>query len=327
MVVAGQTLGGLPGSGAQPDEPSSTAHAVAGTTPSPIPGLPGTPVLASPDVALVADETVEIAGTLPPDLVRDNELRLRIYVNGTLVRERRLPPDHDFIVRNVPLEQGQNEVRAALAGPDGEGLHSAPIVIQRDDQPPPLQLHRARDGEIVYAEEMLIRGRTEPAAWVSITNETTAQRAEVAGDEEGDFEVRLRLAVGPNEIVLEARDELGNRSRTSVTLVRAEGSDAVELTLSRDSLSLDALPSSITLTAFVTDESGAAVDGAEVTFSVSPPGQPTMTHRATSRAGVATWRGVRVPREGAVPGQGFATVLAVLPSGRTLQGSATFRLR
>jgi hypothetical protein len=327
IVLAGQALqspaDGPLGSTPRPgDNPQPGSTPAIGAMP-----VPSAPVLNPPEQALVTSASVELTGTLPEGLLRDGSHRLRIYVNGELVRERRLPRRDAFKVDSVPLRQGENAVQAAIVGPGGESLHSSPVAVTRDDVAPIIRLMEPRDGVTVHSDTQLLRGRSEAGAALEITNRATSQAWEATADDDGRFEVALSLALGRNRIAVHARDVAGNRSRASIDVVREEGAAAVNLSLSRDTLAMEALPTALNLTARITDELGAAVDGAEVTFSISPPGQSTTTFRTTSSNGVAVWRAVRVPREGTSSGPGFATVLVALPSGRTLQGSARFTVQ
>ena len=162
---------------------------------------------------------------------------------------------------------------------------------------------------------------------MTLTNAATADEVKVVGNNDGRFEATIALATGSNALTLVARDAVGNRRRVTLTIIREDGEASVRLTVSRESIALLELPASMSLSAFITDASGAPADGADVTFSMSVPGQSTITFPTTSSAGVAVWNGVRLPREGALTGQGFATVLVTLPTGQSVQGSATFSVR
>ncbi|HSH21703.1 MAG TPA: hypothetical protein VK992_03685 [Candidatus Caenarcaniphilales bacterium] len=290
------------------------------------PAVPPPPTLVAPTAQLVTADVADIGGTLPAGIPRNAAYRLRIYVNDELARERPIPPRAAFNVRAIPLEQGENSIRASLVGPDGEGPHSEPVFITLDDTAPAIEVLEPDPGATVHSEDVMIVGRSETGANVTVTNQTTGRQI-VSTARDGSFEAVFTLDLGLNDFSLEALDAAGNRSETRLRIIREETSAGVNLTLSHDQLAMEALPETITLTAYVSDDSGAPVDGADVTFSLSPPGQPTSTYRATTNAGVATWRAARVPREGAVTGRGFATVMVVLPAGRALQGSATFTIR
>ena len=76
----------------------------------------------------------------------------------------------------------------------------------------------------------------------------------------------------------------------------------------------------------VIDANGLAVDGAPVTFSLSPPGQPTSTYAATTEAGRASWIGVTLS-EGLQAGNGFVTARVTLADGSTIQKTAPFAVK
>ena len=78
--------------------------------------------------------------------------------------------------------------------------------------------------------------------------------------------------------------------------------------------------------ATVADVGGKRVPGATVTFSLSPPGQPTSTYTTeTNSNGVATWR-ITLPKAGTIKGAGLATVAVTLTDGRTVSGSSAFEI-
>ena len=270
---------------------------------------------------------MDVSGTLPRGLPRDGSLALRVYVNGALERERRLPQTDAFVVRAVELEQGENQIVAALHGPAGEGDRSGPLVVTRDDVAPRVRLDEPRQGATVLDDEVTLRGTTEPGVLLTVTNTTNSREVSTTADADGSFETSIGVDTGANALTVTAVDAAGNRRREELTVTAGESNAQLDLTLSDEALSLSALPATITLSASVTNEGGMPVHGADVTFSLSQPGQPTVTYRTTSRNGTATWRNVRLPREGALAGQGFATVLVVLPTGATLQESATFSVR
>lgn len=331
IVLAGQALDVPSGTPRSPAPPGPTA---AGARPSnsgrasPEPRVDlAAPVLNSPGFSLVAAATVDIAGTLPAGLPRDGSLGLRIYVNDVLARERRLPERDEFVVRDLALVQGENRIMAALHSAEGEGRHGNVLLLTRDDVAPRIRLDEPSRGATVLDEDVTLAGTTEAGAVVTVTNGTNSREASTTADEQGAFELSIGLDAGPNALTIEAVDGAGNRRREDLTVTSAESNAQVSLTLSDESLSLSRLPATMTLVAQLTDEDGSAVDGADVTFSLSQPGQPTVTYRTTSEHGTAEWRDVRLPRGGALAGQGFATVMVVLRGGSTLQASATFNVR
>jgi hypothetical protein len=323
-VIAGQFLQG---------EKRSPADAAATASATPINDgpPPPAPTLLRPPATLVTTALIDVDVALPAQLVspRPDGYRLRVYVNDEIVRERRLPDESPTRVREVPLQQGENRITAAIVAPSGgEGLHSSPLLVTRDDQPPVIHIVAPADGERVFLEELPIRGRTEPGAHVSLTNTATGEELELSAGSDGRFAALIPLATGSNTLSLRAQDAAGNRSRASISVVRARSAATVVLEVRPESVRLQDLPLTLTLLATVSGVDGRPVDGAEVTFSMSVPGQSTMTYGTTTDGGRAAWYGLRVPRDGALAGQGLATVMVTLGEDQdslTLRASATIR--
>ena len=95
---------------------------------------------------------------------------------------------------------------------------------------------------------------------------------------------------------------------TTISVRRGSGKLTVQLTASTYRIKRSRLPEPVTLTATVTDPDGKALAGADVTFTLSMPGIPTVSiDTTTSTSGKATFK-TTVPK-GADVGQGSATVL------------------
>jgi hypothetical protein len=293
--------------------------------------VPPAPALLPLEATLVAAPTVDVELELPTELSPRSAYRLRIYVNEDVVRELRLPRDPLISLADIPLEQGTNRITAAIDGPNGESLHSAALEVERDDEPPPIRVTSPDGSGPIYAQQVRLRGRTEAAALVSVRNTTTDARHEVEAGEDGAFEVRLDLVPGRNVISLRSRDLAGNRSKATLRLERAESQASVRLKVEPDTIMLDELPATIGLEARIEGLTGEPLQGAVVNFSLSLPGQQTLTYQATSRNGLASWRDIRIPAEGVRDGQGLATVMVVLADGQgdelTLQESAPVSFR
>ncbi|HEY7599262.1 MAG TPA: hypothetical protein VH741_04975 [Candidatus Limnocylindrales bacterium] len=319
-MLAGQALSpnGPADGPADPDEPTPRA------TPTVV-QLPAAPLLALPAVTLTREAAVSLSGQLVEDLPRDAGYRLRVYVNGEKVRERRLPRRADFTIADVPLVEGVNSITLAIGSAAGESLHSAPVLIERDSTAPLIELTEPANGAVVYGPSVTLRGTSEPGASLSVTNRTTSRTVALVVADDGSFEAALELLTGFNELALESRDAAGNEASARLTIERREGAPSVRLALSRTTIDAASLPVTISLEATVRDASGAPIDGAEAFFSLSPPGMPTITFSATTVGGVARWPSVRISTE-AQPGQGLATVLVTLPGGETLTESAYFTI-
>lgn len=337
IVLAGQVLDAppavpgksvVPGSSVAAGSPPGGSSSSASARPSSEPTAAlAAPALEPPDLSLVAAAAIDVSGTLPAGLPRDGTVDLRVYVNDVLERQRRLPDRDEFVVRSVPLRQGENQIVAVLHSSDGEGHRSAALVVTRDDVAPRIRLDEPSRGATITEDDVTLAGTTEPGALLTVANATNSREVSTTADDEGSFAVSIGVDAGPNVLTMIAVDAAGNRGREELTVTAGESSAQVSLTVSDETISLSRLPATVTLTVHVFGEDGAPVDGADVTFSLSQPGQPTVTYRAASDDGTAEWRNVRLPRGGARAGQGFATAMVVLPAGTTLQASATFTVR
>jgi hypothetical protein len=81
------------------------------------------------------------------------------------------------------------------------------------------------------------------------------------------------------------------------------------------------------MTAHVVGPDGRPASGATVTFSISPPGQTTVTRQLKTTDGIATWSDYPLTLPGAVTGSGLVTVLATVSDGEQIAASAEFTYR
>jgi hypothetical protein len=253
---------------------------------------------------------------------------VRVYVNDVLRADARLARrDTEFTVTDVPLVEGANTVSATIAGPLDETARSLPISVERDGTPPRIVIASPSSGSTVYGETMLLNGTTEAGATVKVVDQSNGAQASTTAGTAGAFSLLLPLRSGSNSIDLSAVDLAGNVSRKSLTITRAESQAAITLQLSRDMYDLATLPQTLSMVAQVLGPNGKPVDGADITFSISAPGQMTVTHETTTEGGTATWSNYPLTADGAQAGNGLVTVLATLAGGQTLADSAIFTFR
>jgi hypothetical protein len=288
---------------------------------------PPAPILLAPSVSVTREQTAEVHGVLPAGLRDDESYLLRLYVNGGVVRERALPTETDFTLAAVPLVQGDNQITASIVGDGGEGAQSGAVSIVRDDLAPVVRLFRPEDGATLYTQSEQLRGKTEAGATLLLTTAANDQEIPTTTFPDGRFEATLTLSMGPNSFVLRSEDAAGNKASTRFTVTRAQSLANIALTVSAAGLSTDDLPTTVQLLATIRDDLGHPAEGAEVTFSLSPPNRATTTYRATATGGVASWANVSVPDDSRSVGTWLVTVLAVLPSGGELRGDASFRVQ
>ena len=285
---------------------------------------PPAPTLIAMDPALTRLAAVDVSGTLPANLRRGTEYQLRIFVNDRLARERGLPNELNFTISDVPLAEGANEITAALVADGSEGEQSAPVTIARDSTPPAIRITTPDEGATVYGPTETLRGRTQAGASLVVAAVRSGEEVTATVAEDGRFEALLPLHMGENVFALHSEDLAGNQASTRLVVTRALSLASISLTVSVTQVAVSDLPSTVDIVAHVRDELGRASDGAQVTFSLSPPNRGTTTYRATTAQGDAGWPGMVVAGDTRAVGTWLVTVLVTLSSGEELRGDATF---
>ena len=279
--------------------------------------VPPVPALLAASDELTRAEAIDVHVWRPSGLRADQRYVVRIYAGEELVRERDLPSAEHFVLENVPLRRGVNALSATLAGSGGEGLRSTPIIILRDDVAPVIEI-TAPDGA-VFGAEVVLAGRTEPGADLTLTREPSGRELDAFIGADGRFRASVELSMGENAFSLHSVDPAGNEGRKRVVIVRGQSTASVVLTVSDQELSAAELPQRITLRAAVRDELGRPIDGVNVTFGLSPPNQTTRTLQLVTEGGVATWPGIDLEAVPSTRGTWLATVLVTLESGLELR--------
>jgi hypothetical protein len=278
-------------------------------TPAPIPGVP---TLVAPDSPYTNVATATVAGTVPFEVVGRSDHTIRIYVavpdqEAVPVKEIPVGATPSFVVVDLPLENGRNDVSATVVGPGGESDPSAIVTYVLDTSKPKVTISSPKNGAIVNGATVTIKGKTQGRATVLARNEAngTATTAEAKSD--GTFQVKVPIAAGTNGISVTATDLAGNVGSPAVVKVRrGSGSLAVALGASAYRVKVGNLPRTIELQAVVTDPNGRTLRGETVTFTLSLSGVPAITGESvTGAGGRATFR-TTIP-EGATVGSGLAT--------------------
>jgi hypothetical protein len=334
LLALGGTValaGGFGGRGTPGASASPPASARVGQTVQPTQVITGkvpaaAPVLTEPLSGLTAKNTWSTRTTLPATGIARSDLRLRIYRADKQVLELKVKAGKSMPVRNIPLKSGGNVVTAAFVGPGGEGPRSKAVSITLDDVAPQLSLSQPQDQDIVNAPNVTVLGQTEGGLQITARNLTLQKTLTTSADGTGVFSVALPLASGANDLEITTADALGNPAYVVMTITRGAGVASVQLTLTRTQFRVNALPAAFDVNLKVVDANGRPVDGAAVTFSLSPPGVPTSTYFATTADGHARWPEATLP-DGVQAGDGFVTARVTLQSGPTLQDTVPFIVR
>jgi hypothetical protein len=294
-----------------------------GSSSAPLPA----PQIVAPEQLLTRADAIDLTLLRPTGLDAASDYMLRITVNGATERERPLPAQEQFVVAGVALAEGENSIRAAIVGDAGEGATSPEIIVTRDTTAPVIRVTRPEPGTTVYSATFSLRGRTEAGATLDVVDVATGATLATSVEADGRFATELTLALGDNALLLSSRDAAGNAASTNIVINRADSLAALTLTVSDDRIKSEDLPQRLVATVHIQDERGQPVDGAQVTFSVSPPNATTITYRTTSVAGQAEWPELDIASADDPLGSWLVTVLVELPSGTELRANKSVSVR
>jgi Bacterial Ig domain len=223
---------------------------------------------------------------------------------------------------------GNRAGNARSAQPEATS-HSPPpsAMAPPDTKPPSIHVSRPDPGSVVYGATETLRGRTEAGATLTLTDETLGSQVDATVERDGSFEAELSLQVGENTFTLSAEDAAGNKASTRLVVTRGTSLGSVALTLSAADVDLSDLTTTVNATAVVHDENGGLSNGANATFSLSPPNGSTQTYVTTITNGEARWTGMVVSGDRRAAGKWLVTILVTLPGGEELRDDAFFTVR
>lgn len=160
------------------------------------------PFEATSSAALSVNGTAEI-GTLI-ELVKNNVLLDTINTDD----------DGDFVFENVLLDEGNNVFSAVAVSPKGKRSElSKEVVVVFDQDPPSLEMTNPSEDELtVDFADYDIRGITEVDASVLVNGRVAMI------DGEGNFKLKLQLALGKNDIEIRAKDMAGNETVKKIVI-------------------------------------------------------------------------------------------------------------
>ena len=286
-------------------------------TATPPPRETPVPVLDAPRIAPPAEPytnlgTVDLSISVPRDVVGVEDARVRIYLaleglEPAPLQDVPPPGSTPQLIVPVELTAGSNTFTATVVRPGVESAPSAPVQFILDQAPPPITLIRPTDGATVNATTVELVGTSQPRTTLLARNETNGSSLSATAAADGTYAIVLPLDEGENALSVHATDPAGNVADATLTVVRGTGRLTSRLAVSSPRLRVEDLPIEVELSALVSNPDGQPLPGAGLTFTLSVPGIRTITSEAlTGGDGRASFR-TAIP-EGALPGQGIATV-------------------
>jgi hypothetical protein len=283
-------------------------------SPSPIvDAISAAPKLDQPTEPYTSESSVDLVVTVPASLIGDTNHRIRLYLTlpgqqAAAITEVPIADTVKTVIPGIVLTDGANDFYVTITGPGGESDPSAVVRYVFDDAPPKITITSPKNNAVINGKAVTIKGKTQARTTLLARNDANGSSVAGTAESDGTFTLSVALATGVNKITVTGTDPAGNTAQASVSVKRGTGKLAVDLSASSYTIKRSKLPEPVTLTATVTDPDGHALTGADVTFTLSMPGIPTVSIDGTTGSdGSATFK-TTVPK-GADLGQGSATVL------------------
>jgi hypothetical protein len=283
--------------------------------PTPRPSLPSVsdpPSLQQPAEPYTAEETVDLVVTVPSAAVGDANSRIRVYLAlkdqaPVPIQEAPIAATAQTVIP-VELTKGINDFSVTIVGPGGESDPSPVVRYVLDQAPAKITIYSPEEGAVVNGATVEISGKTQARSSLIARNAANGASTSGLAGTDGLFTLTLGISTGTNEITITGTDPAGNAKELVLTVRRGSGKLTVVLGASAYRLSVAKLPQDITLAASASDPDGNPLAAADLTFTLSIPGIPTITQdMQTDDQGRATFT-TSVP-VGTDPGQGSATAL------------------
>ena len=309
-----------------PSGPRSSNQAVVPLL-TPVPSAPADRRLPTEQPDIVAPTEGRTTGeweipvivAVPEDPLPRRIISVTVLRNGVELVELERPEPGDVTIEGVRLVEGTNVITAALRGPGGLGPMSDPITVVLDRTAPTFAVTGPKDDRKTTDPSILVTGTSEPGASIDIKNATKGWQDPAVVGPSGSFEKSVPLVDGQNRIVIKATDQAGNVRRITRRVTREDGRPKVRLKAPKG-VKARSLPTNIKVQVEVDDAGNQSIQGAEVVFALTIPGQSSETNEAqTNASGRATWR-VAIPRGSAPKDIILVSVKVTAPNGQSREG-------
>jgi len=141
--------------------------------------------------------------------------KIEIFINGVSQKNTVADNNGGFIVNNIEITEGKNEIYALAT--DDAGNTSQPsekIIVTLDKTPPSLNILQPEDKATFYGSSRAveIKGEAEEEAIVTVNDHLATMEAG------GKFRYSSTLSPGVNNFKIVATDKAGNQTEKELTL-------------------------------------------------------------------------------------------------------------
>jgi hypothetical protein len=246
------------------------------------------PIIAKPDSAYTNDARVNLRITVPADVLRNPDAKIRIYLalkglDPAPIQDAAIGTSITVTVP-VDLEKGRNDLTATIIRSGVESEPSEVVTLYLDQTAPKVTIKSPKNGSTVNDPNLTLKGTTEASAVLIARNDADGVSATAVAAADGTFQVVLPLEPGTNAIHIDATDLAGNHSTTDLSYIQGSGVMRVNLTSSLYLISVSKPPASLKLSVLVTDPDGAPLEGATAFFTLQIHGLTAISGSATTGA-------------------------------------------
>lgn len=223
--------------------------------------------------------TVTIGGKVPAFAALAGR-QIEVALNGSVTTTVPLLSDGRFTGGSLTLPDGTSTVTVRLLdGRTEVAVSSATVVVDR--VAPALAITRPKAGQSVEGPELVIEGKTEPDAEVTVNGRA------LRPNPDGTFSDRITAPIGPLTLQIAAKDKAGNETKTAIAFTVKQSSLAPAATVTLG-ITLDRVkvrPGQTVVAKMVASENGKPRADLSVTLQV---GVFTVGTYKTDATGVAT---------------------------------------
>lgn len=159
---------------------------------------------------------VAIAGRIPGFAALAGR-QIEIALNGTAIGTFPISADFRFGGSTITLPDGTSTILARLVEGTSEiAATSATVVVDRT--PPALTITRPKANETIDGPELVIEGKTEPDAEVTVSGRA------LRPNPDGTFTDRITAPIGPLRLPIAVKDRAGNETKTEIALTVKQSS-------------------------------------------------------------------------------------------------------
>lgn len=168
------------------------------------------PPVLNPLPSATKEEKISVSG-----YSSSSNVSINLYVNGELIDKTESRSDKNFTFENVPLDSGENEIKARIESDKSKKSgFSQSVKIAYLNKPPSLEISSPNNDQTFKKDESPIEvsGKTDKGVKVTVNDFWTIS------NDDGTFYYMHNLKDGDNILKIVATDEAGNKTEKEIKI-------------------------------------------------------------------------------------------------------------